>query len=102
MVAQERGVYQCQWWIKNHQDSARLPTRSCRFWPEIQKKGKDGVLGRLLFVQPNRCEGFLEKNGAKYGQHQGQICLTEHLLARPFDFEGRETAEEKYGRQWRF
>ena len=60
------------------------------------------MLGRLLCVQPNKCAEFLKRNGAKYGQRQGQICLTEHLLAGPFNYEGRKTAEEKYGRQWRF
>ena len=47
VAAKERGMYWCQWWIKNHQDSMKLPIWSCQFWPEVWIKGKDGVLGRL-------------------------------------------------------
>ena len=102
VVAREKGMYWCQWWIKNYQDSTKLPTQSCQFWPEVWKKDKDGVLGRLLVLQPDRCERFLERNGAKYGQYQDQVCLAEHLLVGPFNFEGKESAEATYGRQWRY
>ena len=59
-TAKKTGNYWCKWWIKNHQDSTKLPTQECRFRPEVRQKGPDGVLGRLLMVRPDRCDCFLE------------------------------------------
>ena len=70
VVVQEQGVYWCQWWVKNHLDSTKLPTWSCRFWPKVQEKDRDGVLGRLLVIRPNWCERFLGRNRARYSQYQ--------------------------------
>ena len=59
-------------------------------------KGKDGVLGRLLVLWLNKCKGFLERNRDKYGWYQDQVCLVEHLLVGPFNFEGKKSAEVTY------
>ena len=60
------------------------------------------MLGKLLVIKSDQFGRFLEKNGDQYSQYQGQVCLIECLLVKPFDFEERKSAEGKYGKQWWF
>jgi hypothetical protein len=86
-VAKDKGIYHVRWFIKNQSDSCNLPTRSCRFWPIIQKFKPDGTFGEVRMVRPVKWPSFKNTpQGIQYGWYQREVDLFRQRLVGPFNF----------------
>jgi hypothetical protein len=85
--AKNKGIYHIRWFIKNQDDSNKLPTCNCRFWPLIQRFLPNGTFGPVLMVKPAKWPSFKNTpQGMKYGWYQRKVDLSRQRLVGPFNF----------------
>jgi hypothetical protein len=74
-----------RFYVRNVDDSKKLPGRLCRQWPEIHELRKNGTFGRMLALRPGKVKGFLEKQ-PNYAAYEKVVQIQDQILWGPFNF----------------
>jgi hypothetical protein len=88
--AKRYGEYHVRYYLKNDTDAKRKKTRECQFWPLLRELLRDGYLGAIIQVKPNRVEKFLNDQPSKYVWYQDTINLADVMIAGPFEFSKKQ------------